>query len=67
MLVFFGAQNSSQVYDAWARKEKQENLTDEVEAGGKLHWVGPRSYDRVLIYSHGELVSYNQHHRASEC
>lgn len=60
-LFFLGARNSTEVYDAWARKNKMENLTDELEGegegGAKLHWVGPRSYERVLIYCHGERLS----------
>lgn len=53
MLYFGGAQDSTQVYDAWVRKHKLENVTDELD-GAKLHWVGPRSYESVLIYCHGE-------------
>lgn len=60
-LFFLGARNSTEVYDAWARKNKMENLTDELEGegegGAKLHWVGPRSYERVLIYCHGKRLS----------
>ncbi|KAI0047846.1 alpha/beta-hydrolase [Auriscalpium vulgare] len=40
-------------YVKWARKSKLEVLSDDVGAGGKLHWVGPRRYDRVLLYFHG--------------
>lgn len=56
---FLGVRNSTEVYDAWARKNNMENLTDELEGegGAKMHWVGPRSYERVLIYCHGERLS----------
>src|SRR5260221_794820 len=48
---------TSLVYQDWARREKQEVLTDLLSEGSKLHWVGPRrdaSQDRVFLYFHGE-------------
>lgn len=55
-LAFAGAQDTSQAYDAWVRKHRADTLTDEVE-GGKLHWIGRRVYERVLVYVHGECAT----------
>lgn len=57
LLAFFGARNSTEVYDAWVRKKRLENITDEIDDGGKLHWIGARRHDRVLIYMHGTRTS----------
>jgi hypothetical protein len=49
---------TSQVYQNWARGEKQEVLTDILAEGAKLHWIGQRrdgTQDRVFLYFHGEL------------
>ncbi|KAI0047847.1 alpha/beta-hydrolase [Auriscalpium vulgare] len=45
-------------YVKWAQKNKLEVLSDDVGFGGKLHWVGPRRYDRVLLYFHGGGYSF---------
>ena len=48
---------TSQVYQNWARGEKQEVLTDILPEGTKLHWIGPRrdrTQDRVFLFFHGE-------------
>ena len=48
---------TSQVYQEWARRDKQEILTDHLSEGAKLHWIGPRrdaAQDRVFLYFHGE-------------
>jgi hypothetical protein len=48
---------TSLVYQDWARRERQEVLTDLLSEGAKLHWIGPRrdaSQDRVFLYFHGE-------------
>jgi len=44
---------TAQAYAAWARKNHAEVLTDELPEGAKLHWVGPRREDRVILYFHG--------------
>ena len=44
---------TAQAYAAWARKNHAEALTDELPEGAKLHWVGPRREDRVILYFHG--------------
>jgi hypothetical protein len=47
---------TSQMYQKWARQEKQLVLTDVLPEGAKLHWIGQRrdtSQDRVLLYFHG--------------
>jgi hypothetical protein len=49
---------TSQVYEKWAREEKQQTLTDLLPEGAKLHWIGPRrdaSQDRVFLYICGEF------------
>ena len=48
----FGA-TTAQAYAAWARKNRAEALTDELPEGAKLHWIGPRREDRVILYFHG--------------
>jgi hypothetical protein len=44
---------TAQAYATWARKASVEVLTDELPEGAKLHWIGPRRIDRVLLYFHG--------------
>jgi len=44
---------TAQAYAAWARKNRAEALTDELPEGAKLHWIGPRREDRVILYFHG--------------
>ena len=44
---------TAQAYAAWARKNHAELLTDELPEGAKLHWIGPRREDRVILYFHG--------------
>jgi hypothetical protein len=44
---------TAQAYAAWARKNHAEVLTDEIPEGAKLHWIGPRREDRVILYFHG--------------
>lgn len=44
---------TTQAYAAWARKNRVEALTDELPEGAKLHWIGPRREDRVMLYFHG--------------
>ena len=45
--------STTQLYAKWARQMKLEVLTDEVGEGAKLHWIGPRRFDRVFLYAHG--------------
>jgi len=44
---------TAQVYAKWARKSGAEVLTDELPEGARLHWIGPRREDRVILYFHG--------------
>ncbi|KAI0060634.1 alpha/beta-hydrolase [Artomyces pyxidatus] len=44
---------TSAIYETWTRKNGLEVLTDEIGEGAKLHWIGSRRYDRVLLYFHG--------------
>lgn len=44
---------SAQAYASWARKNHVEVLTDELPEGAKLHWIGPRREDNVMLYFHG--------------
>ena len=44
---------TAQAYAAWARKNHAEVLTDGLPEGAKLHWVGPRKEDRIILYFHG--------------
>ncbi|KAI0249959.1 Alpha/Beta hydrolase protein [Lactifluus subvellereus] len=46
-------ETTAQAYATWARKADAEVLTDELPEGAKLHWIGPRRMDRVLLYLHG--------------
>jgi hypothetical protein len=48
---------TAQVYATWARKNCVDALTDELPEGAKLHWVGPRREDRVIVYFHGAYLS----------
>jgi len=56
-LCSFLGVTTSQVYQNWARGEKQEVQTDFLSEGAKLHWIGQRrdgAQDRVFLYFHGE-------------
>ena len=44
---------TAQVYAEWARKSGVEVLTDDLPEGARLHWIGPRSEERVILYFHG--------------
>ncbi len=45
---------TAHTYEAWARRTKGvEALTEELPESAKLHWVGPRSVDRVILFFHG--------------
>jgi hypothetical protein len=48
---------TAQAYAAWVRKNRAEALTDELPEGAKLHWIGPRREDRVILYFHGAFPS----------
>jgi hypothetical protein len=48
---------TAQAYAVWARKNCAEALTDELPEGAKLHWIGPRREDRVILYFHGAYPS----------
>lgn len=52
-LVIFGT-SSTEAYQKWARKNKVESITDDIEEEARLLWVGPRRYDRVLLWLHGK-------------
>lgn len=54
-LLIFGT-SSTEAYEKWTRKHKLESLTDDIDEGAKLHWVGPRLYDRVLLWLHGKYT-----------
>ncbi|KAI0265803.1 Alpha/Beta hydrolase protein [Gloeopeniophorella convolvens] len=49
---FIGA-TTLQTYNAWTHKNKLEPLTDALPEGGRLHWIGPRKEDRVILFFHG--------------
>ncbi|KAI0060633.1 alpha/beta-hydrolase [Artomyces pyxidatus] len=40
-------------YRKWACHNALEILSDDIGEGAQLHWIGPRRYDRVLLYFHG--------------
>lgn len=45
---------TAQTYEVWARRTNgTEVLTDELPEGAKLHWIGPRRVDRVILYFSG--------------
>jgi len=44
---------TAQTYEAWARTNGVEVLTNELPEGAKLHWIGPRRVDRVVLYFSG--------------
>jgi hypothetical protein len=48
---------TAQTYEAWARKKGAEVLTDELPEGAKLHWIGPRKIDRVILYFPGASIT----------
>ena len=48
-----------QVYSVWARKNRVEALTDELPEGARLHWIGPRRKDRVILYFHGAYLFFS--------
>jgi len=47
---------TAQAYAAWARKNCAQALTDELPEGTKLHWIGPRREDHVILYFHRRCV-----------
>ena len=49
---------TAQAYATWARKNQVEVLTDELPEGAKLHWIGPRRKDRVILYFHGAYTIF---------
>lgn len=49
---------TAQTYEAWARANGAEVLTDELPEGAKLHWIGPRRFDRVILYFSGTSTTY---------
>ncbi|KAF4618228.1 hypothetical protein D9613_011550 [Agrocybe pediades] len=48
---YFGT--SPKTYKAFLKETKMPEITDELEGGGRLLWVGPKEVDRVLLYCHG--------------
>ncbi|KAI9457998.1 Alpha/Beta hydrolase protein [Lactarius psammicola] len=48
-------QTTAQTYEAWARRTTNgaEPHTIELTEGAKLHWIGPRKVDRVVLYFPG--------------
>jgi len=50
---------TAQAYASWARKNHAEVLTDELPEGAKLHWIGPRREDRVILYFHGAYTIFS--------
>jgi len=45
---------TAQTYEGWARRTNgTEVLTDDLPEGAKLHWIGPRRVDRVILYFSG--------------
>lgn len=50
--------STAQVYAAWARKNATEVLTEVLPEGAKLHWVGPKREDRVILYLHGRQIFF---------
>ena len=53
MVHFMGS--TTLLYEKWARQVKLEVLSDEIGEGAKLHWIGPRKYERVFLYFHGKF------------
>ncbi len=51
---------TAQTYEAWARRTTNgaEVLTDELPEGAKLHWIGPRRVDRVILYFPGAPTTH---------
>jgi len=49
---------TAQAYAAWARKNHAEVLADELPEGAKLHWIGRRREDRVILYFHGAYTFF---------
>ncbi|THH12488.1 hypothetical protein EW146_g7648 [Bondarzewia mesenterica] len=46
------------IYTKWAKRNKLQVLTDEIDESAKLHWVGPRRFDRVVLFLHGGGLSF---------
>lgn len=57
-LLIFGT-SSTEAYGTWTRKQKMESITDEIDEDAKLHWVGPKRYDRVLLWLHGKYSEFS--------
>ena len=55
--------STTALYEKWARQAKLEVLSDEIGEGAKLHWIGPRKFERVFLYFHGECSSYVSLHK----
>ncbi|KAJ3720741.1 Alpha/Beta hydrolase protein [Lentinula guzmanii] len=41
------------VYSTWARKENLPITIEELEDGGRLMWIGPKTTEKMLLYCHG--------------
>ncbi|KAI0056041.1 alpha/beta-hydrolase [Artomyces pyxidatus] len=52
-IVAYMLGSTAPVYPRFAQKNKLDVLTDKLDDGTILHWVGPRRYDRVVLYFHG--------------
>ena len=47
---------TAQTYEAWAGTKGAKVLTDELPERAKLHWIGPRRVDRVVLYFPGAFI-----------
>ncbi|THH09143.1 hypothetical protein EW146_g8773 [Bondarzewia mesenterica] len=50
--------SATPVYVKWAKQNKVEVLSDDIGEGAKLHWIGPRRFDRIFLYFHGGGYSF---------
>ena len=47
-----------ETYTRWMFNEKMEAAVDDLGDGSSLMWIGPRRYDRVILYLHGEPSTF---------
>ncbi|KXT10690.1 hypothetical protein AC579_5060 [Pseudocercospora musae] len=48
-----GGQSTEQSYLDVAKKAKFQPDTDVLESGLKVHWIGPKSAEKIILYFHG--------------
>lgn len=51
--------STESTYLEFAKKQNFQPDTTVLESGLKLHWLGPKSAEKVILYFHGQSSAYN--------